>query len=157
MDIYRLVDYDEWASTELLKAVVLLSPEQFVREFSGPHSSVRQQFFHLLSVIDRYRARLAHDVVPDVLPESIATPQDLVVYERQVRGRLHDFVAGLAESDLSQVQEHMTRMGPFRASVLETLQHMVNHATYHRGQVACLLKLHGIDFADTDIILWLNR
>lgn len=157
MNLYQLLDYDAWATAKLLEAVESLSPEQFAQEFAGSLSSVRQQFVHLLSVTDRYRARLAQGTVPDVSAESFATPQDLTTYEAQVRRRLNDFIGRLAEDDLSQVQEHETRRGSFRASTEQTLQHMVNHATYHRGQVACLLKLHGVDFADTDYIIWLNQ
>lgn len=157
MNVRQLFDYDAWATARLLEAMEPLSPEQFVQEFAGDLSSVRQQFTHLLSVTDRYRARLAQDTVPDVSPESFATVQDLVTYEAQMRGRLNGFIDSLTEADLSQVQEHQTRRGIYRASLEQTLQHMVNHATYHRGQVACLLKLHGVDFADTDLIIWLNQ
>lgn len=160
MNIYQLLDYDAWATTKLLEAVETLSPEQFVQEFAGVAgslSSVRQQFVHLLLVADRYRARMAHEEVPDVSPEDLATPQDLVTYERQMRLRLNDFMDCLAGDELSRFQEHQTRRGAFYASVEQTLQHMVNHATYHRGQVACLLKLHGVPFADTDFIIWLNQ
>ena len=157
MNIYELLAYDGWATAKLLEAVEILSPEQFVHEFAGSLSSVRQQFVHLLSVVDRYRARLAQEVVPDVLPESFATPQDLIIYEAQVRRRLNDFINGLTENELGRVQDHPTRRGSFRASVEQTLIHMVNHATYHRGQIACLLKLHDVDFADTDFIIWVNQ
>jgi uncharacterized damage-inducible protein DinB len=157
MNPYQLLDYDAWATARLLEAVESLSPEQFVQEFAGSLCSVRQQFVHLLSVADRYRARLAQDVVPDVLPENFATPQDLMTYEAQVRRRLNDFITELDEEGLGRVVEHETRKGTFRATVCQTLQHMVNHATYHRGQVACLLKLHGVDFADTDFIIWIKQ
>lgn len=157
MDITSLLDYDAWATAKLLEAVGTLSPEQFVQEFAGSLSSVRQQFVHLLSVTDRYRARLAQEVVPDVSPESFTTPQDLMNYEAQVRRRLNVLVATLDSDDFGQVVEHVTRKGSFRATCLQTLQHMVNHATYHRGQVATLLKLHGVDPADTDFIIWLNQ
>jgi uncharacterized damage-inducible protein DinB len=74
-----------------------------------------------------------------------------------MRHRLNEFMDGLTADNLSRVQEHKTRRGSYWASVEQTLLHMVNHATYHRGQVACLLKLHGVDFADTDLIIWLNQ
>ena len=157
MDIYKLLDYDAWATGKLLEAVESLSPEQFAQEFAGSLSSVRQQFVHLLSVTDRYRARLAQELVPDISPESFETAQDLISYEAQMRRRLNNFVNGLEQDDLSRVQEHPTRRGMFRASGAHTLLHMVNHATYHRGQIACLLKLHGVEFADTDFIIWLNQ
>lgn len=157
MNVYQWIEYDGWATGKLLEAVETLTPEQFIQEFSGSLTSVRQQFVHLLSVADRYRARLAGEVVPDVQRESFATPGELIAYESQMRVRLNAYMAGLAEAELGQVQEHATRRGMYRATTEETLQHMVNHATYHRGQVACLLKLHGVEFEDTDFIIWLNR
>lgn len=39
----------------------------------------------------------------------------------------------------------------------ETFLQMVHHGTYHCGQVACLLKFHGVDFPDTDYLLWINQ
>ncbi len=157
MDVYQLLDYDEWATAKLLAAVETLSPEQFAHEFTGSLSSVRQQFAHLLSVADRYRARLAQAAVPDVSPEDFANPQELIAYAAQMRRQINDFMNGLEESDLHQVHEHATRKGVFPASVEQTLIHMVNHASYHRGQIACLLKLHGVDFPDTDFIIWINQ
>jgi uncharacterized damage-inducible protein DinB len=113
MNVYQLLEYDAWAAAKLLEAVEALSPEQFVREFAGSLSSVRQQFVHLVSVTDRYRARLAQDTVPDVSPDSIATPQALVAYEAQVRERLQDFMNCLEDDDLRKVREHHTRRGSF--------------------------------------------
>lgn len=157
MTVHQLLEYDAWATAELLQAVEALSPEQFTQEPAGPLSSVRQQFAHLLTVTDRYCARLSGEEVPDISAESFSTPRDLISYESQMRQRMKDFLDNLDESTLEQVHEHATRKGVFRASIEQTLRHMANHATYHRGQVACLLKLHGVDFPDTDIILWLNQ
>jgi uncharacterized damage-inducible protein DinB len=157
MNIHQLLEYDAWATKQLLDAIQVLSPQQFVHEFGGELSSVRQQMVHLLTVADRYRVRLAGDEVPDIQPEEFATPQQLIAYENRMRQKLNDYAAVLNESEIIRVHDHATRRGPFRATTEETVWHIVNHATYHRGQVACLLKLHGVDFPDTDFIIWLNR
>jgi len=34
------------------------------------------------------------------------------------------------------------------------LRHVVNHTTYHRGQVAAKLKRFGIQQAETDLVYW---
>jgi uncharacterized damage-inducible protein DinB len=34
------------------------------------------------------------------------------------------------------------------------LRHVVNHATYHRGQVASKLKRLGVEQPPTDFVLW---
>ena len=35
-----------------------------------------------------------------------------------------------------------------------TLRHIVNHTTYHRGQVASKLKRFGVQQAETDLVYW---
>ena len=97
MDVYQLLEYDAWATAKLLEAVDTLSPEQFVQENAGSLSSVRQQFVHLLSVTDRYCARLAKESAPDVSPESFVTPQDLLAYDTQMRLRLNAFLQRIDE------------------------------------------------------------
>lgn len=42
----------------------------------------------------------------------------------------------------------------FVQSVEQTFFHMVNLGTYHRGQIACLLKIHGVEPVDTDLVIW---
>ncbi|MDQ3814323.1 MAG: DinB family protein [Armatimonadota bacterium] len=153
-EIRTVFEYDAWATRQLLEVVGHLTPEQFTREFAGPTTSIRQQFVHLVSVIDRYRARLASEPVPDVQPEEFATPRDLVEYEAQVRERLKDFLSRLTEAELSLITEQVTRRGTFHVSCGDVLRQVVNHGTYHRGQIAMLLKLSGVDFPDTDLILW---
>jgi uncharacterized damage-inducible protein DinB len=37
------------------------------------------------------------------------------------------------------------------------LRHIVNHGTYHRGQVSSKLKRFGIQQAETDFIFWMRE
>lgn len=114
-----------------------LTPEQFVHEFAGQLSSVRQQCAHLLFAADLWRASGERGGVGDARIRAHGFPAlpDLIADEAATRVR--------PEAELADVREYQTRLGPF-------------HATYHRGQIAGLLKSHGVDFPDTDFILWLN-
>ena len=152
-----LFEYDAWATRQLLEVVCRLTPQQFAHEFNGATTSVRQQLVHLLSVPDRYRARLMNEEPHDARAEDFATPRDVAAYVDEAHDRIKTFLASLPEMDLCRITTQETRRGPFRATVGEVLHHVVNHGTYHRGQVAFLLKLHGIDFPDTDFIIWINR
>lgn len=156
-EITRWFDYDAWATHQLLSAVASLSSDVFAQELAGPLSSVRQQCVHLLSVNDRYLSRLMQLPVPDVSQESFSDPGELLAYHEAVQKRLRGYLETLTPSDLSVTIEHQTRRGLYVATLEETLRHMVNHATYHRGQIACLLKLHGVEPVDTDYIIWINQ
>ncbi len=157
MALYELLNYDEWATTQLLTAMEALSPEQFQKELSGRLTSVRQQCVHYLSVSDRYRARLEGEKVPDVAPEDFETVREIQVYASETIRRRREYFATLTENDLVRNHEHLTRQGSFTATVEQTLAHVLNHSTYHRGQIAMLIKQQGMDFPDTDYILWLNQ
>ena len=53
-----------------------------------------------------------------------------------------------------------TFSGRGRTAVLPpwaVLRHVVNHATYHRGQVAAKLKRLGVDPPATDMIFWVKE
>lgn len=154
MDRVALLAYDEWATNRLLESVSKLSPEQFAREFAGELTSVRQQAWHLVSVRDRYRARLMGEPVPDRPMLGFNSPADLVEYSREVDRAMERLIASVAKRDPLEEVRHETRRGTFVTTLEGTLLHIVNHGTYHRGQIACLLKLMEIEPADTDQVFF---
>ena len=55
--------------------------------------------------------------------------------------RLLTFVRGLSQADLDREMEYKTfKFGVYRNPVWQSMQHVVNHGTYHRGQVTTLLR-----------------
>jgi uncharacterized damage-inducible protein DinB len=63
------------------------------------------------------------------------------------------FVRGLAQADLDRVFEYKTlKFGVYRNPLWESMQHLVNHGTYHRGQVTTLLRQLGAQAIATDLM-----
>lgn len=153
--VAQLLRYDQWATDRVMTSMQVLSDRQFTHEFGGPEASVRQQCFHLLSVCDRYRARLMMQPVPELPPAEDQTLAEATKYHAHVRQAMERLTASIDPAGLDQVIRHDTRRGTFFASFGDTLLHVVNHGTYHRGQIACLLKLHGLEPAETDYILFI--
>lgn len=59
----------------------------------------------------------------------------------------------LQACDLTSEIAYRTTAGkPFVNTVKDTLFHVVNHSTYHRGQIASLFRQHGIEPLVTDYI-----
>ena len=57
--------------------------------------------------------------------------------------------------DLNEIINYKTSNGlAFSNSIRDTLFHVINHSTYHRGQIATEFKLHGIDPLVTDYIFY---
>jgi uncharacterized damage-inducible protein DinB len=154
LSITALLEYDRWATERLLAGAANLSDKQFVLEFAGELSSVRQQCVHLLSASDRYRARIMGEPVPDVAPESFNSPSEVLDYAMAVAQRMAVMGGTLSPQRLTEEVRNETRRGVFVITVEQTLMQVVNHGTFHRGQIACLLKLHGIEPPDTDLLFW---
>lgn len=56
--------------------------------------------------------------------------------------------------DLNAVVSYNTRGQDFKNSVRDILFHVVNHSTYHRGQIAADLRQNGIDPLVTDFTFY---
>ena len=67
--------------------------------------------------------------------------------------RLLAFVGKLTQADLDRVMEYKTlKFGVYRNPLWQSMQHLVNHGTYHRGQVTTLLRQHGAQPILTDLM-----
>ena len=83
---------------------------------------------------------------PSALPDlsSLNTAQALRAHWSEQESKLLGFVAGLTQSDLDRVMEYKTlKFGVYRNPLWQSMQHLVNHGTYHRGQVTTLLRQLG--------------
>jgi uncharacterized damage-inducible protein DinB len=67
--------------------------------------------------------------------------------------RLLTFVGKLTQEDLNRVMEYKTlKFGVYRNPLCQSMQHVVNHGTYHRGQVTTLLRQLGAQPILTDLM-----
>lgn len=144
-DLQTLLDYHYWARDRVLDAAEKLTPEQFTRDLGSSFKSVRDTLVHTYSAEWAWHSRwrgvspTAHrkaDDYPDV-PTIRAQWADL---EKDVRG----FLADLDETGISRVIEYKMFSGqPGSTPFWQMLQHVVNHASYHRGQVTTMLRQLG--------------
>ena len=69
-----------------------------------------------------------------------------------------DLVKSKGEAFLSSLYSYTNMKGePFTDSVEDTLFHVVNHSTYHRGQIISMLREEGVtNVVSTDLIHYLR-
>jgi uncharacterized damage-inducible protein DinB len=154
-DVVALFAYDRWANTKVLDACRKLTAEQYVAEPVPGWSSVRSTIYHIALATEWNLRTLAGD--PDI---SVPTEADLVTV---------DDAAQLLESAYRRFEEVRPMLNPERLNnvlVLRAvgrtftlppwaiLRHIVNHSSYHRGQVASKLKQFGIELPITDFFFW---
>jgi uncharacterized damage-inducible protein DinB len=154
-DFVSLFAYNRWADRRVLDACRKLTAEQYVAEPAPGWSSVRSTVVHLAVVTEGWLRGLTGETVARGLTEAeVPTVDDA----ERLLDRAYRTVDGLLPTlTPERLATPMTLRGGGRTAVLPpwvVLRHVVNHATYHRGQVAPKLKRLGVEQPATDFIFW---
>ena len=144
-DVRTLVDYHYWARDRILEAVEALTPEQFTRDLGSSFRSVRDTLAHTYGAewiwYSRWQGE-ASTALP--APDMFSDLASLRRAWREHETRMRAYVEGLDDHGLERVIPYKLLNGQPGASVLwHMIQHVVNHASYHRGQVTTLLRQLG--------------
>jgi uncharacterized damage-inducible protein DinB len=155
VDDFRLLyEYNSWANHRTLDACAALSDEQFTRDLGSSFRSVRDTLAHICEVewlwLERWRGRSHNSLRPG---SDFPTLDSLRRRWDEVEASLTGFVKALTAEDIARVIEHKTTKGvPQAAPHWQMLQHLVNHGTYHRGQVTSMLRQLGATPNSSDLI-----
>ncbi len=158
-EILELYDYNRWANRRVLTAASRLSPEKFTRDLGSSFPSVRDTLVHILGAEWIWLSRW-QGVSPPALPEpqKFPTPAVLATRWRAVEGEQAGFLESLTEAALHEmVAYHNTQGQPFAYPLWRMLRHVVNHSTYHRGQVITLLRQLRAGVVGTDLLLYYDE
>jgi len=151
---HQLFDYNHWANQRALDAAAQLTDEQFVKPLRSSFSSVRDTLAHICGGefvwFERFQGRS-----PSSFPETsdLQTVAALREFWKPHAENLLAFAAGVSQGDLDRVIEYRTfKFGVYKNPLWQSLQHVANHGTYHRGQVTTLLRQLGAKPILTDLM-----
>ncbi|HUI52352.1 MAG TPA: DinB family protein [Terriglobales bacterium] len=149
-----LYEYNAWANRRHLEAAGKLTREEFLKPMGSSFGSVRDTIAHIYGAeciwLERFQGRS-----PDALPDVKEFPDvaSLQVKWAEQEARLLGFVRGLTQDELNRVLEYKTlKFGVYRNPLWQSMQHVVNHGTYHRGQITTLLRQLGAQPILTDLM-----
>jgi len=144
-DLKTLLDYHYWARDRLLDVVEPLTPEQFSRDLGSSFKSIRDTLAHLHAAEWAWHSRWNGVSPTGLLPadrfaDVAGVRAAWVEIEEQIRG----FVDQGGEANVDKVYQFRLFSGAEgSAPFWQMLQHLVNHASYHRGQVTTMLRQLG--------------
>ena len=153
-NIRSLFAFNRWADRRVLQACRSLSNEQYAAEPVPGWSSVSSTILHITMVTDGWLRSLTGEAVEMFLTEAeVASVEDA----ERCLDRAHQRFESLPVDSPDWLATAMTLRGRGRTLVLPPwviLRHVVNHSSYHRGQVASKLKRFGIEQPATDFVFW---
>jgi uncharacterized damage-inducible protein DinB len=157
-ELRTLFDYDRWANRRLWEAVAGLPPEATDREIGSQFSfpTLKGMLAHILGAhivwLNRWQGES-----PASVPSGKDFPDLSALRARwdQAEGNVADFTARLSESYLGKNIQYRNIQGQAFALPLGPLmQHLTNHGTHHRSEVATMLTMLGVSPPPTDLVVY---
>ena len=162
-DIRRLFDYTEWANDLAMDAADQLPDHDLRRDFGISHRSIFGTLLHMAGAewiwLERWHGRSPAKAEAWSMwtPESCADLATLNDRWSEVADRRGQFIAGLDDDRLDAELAFKLLSGDASSMRLaDQMQHVINHATMHRGQVVGMVRQLGIDPPSTDLLFFLR-
>lgn len=149
-----LLAYHYWAQERVFDACAPLSPEQFTRHLGNSFPSVRDTLAHIQWAEHIWYARWQKEPLPLPSPEAFPDLASIRQASSAHALKMHALLQRLGQDGVNQSMDYTSRIdGKDHTSLFwEMFQHVINHGTYHRGQVTMMLRLLGAQPAGTDLI-----
>lgn len=157
-DIQLLFAFNRWANAQVLDAVSHLEPQQLTEDLSTSHHSVQGTLTHILAA-EWIWMRRCRGISPTALLDAADFPDldSLRVRWIEVEREQKALVDELREEDLERVLSYTNTKGEqWEYPLGQILQHVVNHSSYHRGQVIGMLRQIGADVVRTDFLVYID-
>jgi uncharacterized damage-inducible protein DinB len=150
-----MFEFNRWADERLLTACGQLTDEQYAREIGGSFPSIRATVAHHAGALWTWARRFDGGEVK-ALPTAAEVP-DIATALRLI-AEAHETLMREANRPAGELNQIFTfrRINGQIVSLPHwaALRHVVNHGTYHRGQISNMLRQVGAAPPSTDVLLW---
>jgi uncharacterized damage-inducible protein DinB len=161
-EVRHLFAYTEWANARVLEAAEKLPPDELLRDVHISYKSILGTLLHMAGAewmwLERWHGN--SPVGPDVwagwTADDARSLQQVREKWQPVIQRLNAYLDGISDADLSRELGYRRFTGEAYSLPLgQQMQHVVNHATLHRGQVVGMIRQLGVAPPSTDLLFYL--
>jgi uncharacterized damage-inducible protein DinB len=156
-DISRLFDYTEYANGLALDAAEKLTEEQRRYDFKSSHGSIHGTLVHIAGAEWLWLQRWKGTSHPRIwTADDFADVAALRSRWRETDAERRELLENLTDEKLRQDLSYKNLKGePFTFTIVEQMQHVVNHSTLHRGQVVGMIRQLGVQPPAVDLLYYM--
>jgi uncharacterized damage-inducible protein DinB len=154
-ELSRLHAYSSWATNRMLNAIEQLTTEQYTRDMKSSHGSIQGTLLHLVGAEKIWLSRWKGVTEPFLtLAEVPDLPAMRNVWEDVGRHTVQ-WLGTMTDAQLNGTFSLKTSTGETVTHIFwQAFQHLVNHSTYHRGQLVTMLRQLEVKPPVTDLIFF---
>ncbi len=174
-DIRNLYAYNLWANRRMFSVLEKVTEEQFTAAMQSSFPSIRESALHIVAAewiwlkrwtgtfpraTGDYSASTLVDLMTEygVARETLSTLAGVRGLSESIEQERQEFIDGLSEEKLHAQLKFKDMAGtPYSSPLVHLMQHVVNHGSYHRGQVTTLLRQAGAETVALDMLYFFRE
>ncbi len=155
-EVRELFTFNAWANRRIFDGVVELAESDYLRDLKSSHGGIHGTLCHIVWAEQLWLHRWLGRPNPAVAQgRDLASLADVRTRWEAVDAERGKLLLDLTEAKLADtITIKPTMGGEYRHTFRETFQHVVDHSSYHRGQVVTLLRQLGVRPPSTGLILF---
>ena len=153
-EIKLLHAFNAWANNRIFEALQPLPAEEVTRDMKSSHGSIHGTIAHMAAAEKIWLSRLVGSPDKDLMPASaMPTLADVrAVWESTGYG-IAKYLGGMTDRKLQETFSVTYASGKTYTYITwQAFQHVVDHSTYHRGQIITMLRQLGHQPPSTGLI-----
>ena len=150
----ELAAFNRASTAQVCSWLRQISDEQWQQPRVSSFSSIQDTVLHVVNAENAWLRRLKNEPVVRLDQTFTGSRQELLDLWEQISGQFGDWLEGFDEAALKMPFSYRRFNGQeYTSRYYQVFAHVVNHATYHRGQLVTLLRQVGFTaMQSTDLI-----
>lgn len=157
--LLHLVNYNVWANKGIAGFLADKDSSLLDKEIISSFNSIRKTIFHLADAQYIWLVRLQGTSLSD-WPSKHMKPEEAITALVNTSTAYAEYCSGKDDAFWNEVIAFKTMDGTaYNESVGNITMHVMNHSTFHRGQLITMIRLAGIEgkMPKTDLIAYLRE
>jgi len=153
------LEYSQWASDRSIESVRPLTGEERNRYLYTSHHGVLGTLVHIYHADRIWLSRLTgHPRFKLADLDETFTLESLAEAWKKIHEEIQAWAAALSDSEVTGILKYVNIAGvAYELPVWQVILHVVNHASYHRGQITTMLRQLNHNPIVTDLAAYYNR
>jgi len=155
-EVKQLHAFNSWANNKIFDALAQLSTEQYMRDMQASHGSIQGTLLHMVGAERIWISRLLGAPEADLLTATEAPTLQAVRSVWETNGyETARFLGRITDKSLQETFAAKSPKGDtYTHMYWQAVQHIVDHSTYHRGQIITMMRQLGVVPPTTGLIVF---
>lgn len=148
-------EYHVWANERVMDHLATLPSDIFGKKVDLGFNSIAEIVSHLASADEIWLARIQEERDALIKPLQLTNLGEARIYFDHLQSRMREYLLTIDSAE--RIVSYKDSKGhAYQNSLSEILQHVVNHGTYHRGNISTMLRYLGYTGTPTDYLIYLR-